>query len=96
MPALLNGGAIGTVQGLQECFGFMLHNLQGKSCLKLELGGGVLLNAGSCARSLTRLAMWQTPVRVLADARWDDSGIGISCRFTLHCADGRTALLTVR
>ena len=68
MPALLNGSAIGTVQGLQECFGFMLHNLQGKSCLKLELGGGVLLNAGSCARSLIRLAMWQALVRVPADA----------------------------
>lgn len=96
MPALLNGGAIGTVQGLQECFGFMLHNLQGKSCLNLELGGDVLLDAGSCAQSLIRLAMWQTPVRVLANARWDDSGIGISCRATLHYADGRTALLTVR
>ena len=75
MPALLNGGAIGTVQdvqGMQECFGFMLHNLQGNHCLNPELGGGVLLDAGSCAQSLIRLPTWQAPVRVLADARWAD------------------------
>ena len=74
----------------------MLHNLQGNHCLNPELGGGVLLDAGSCAQSLIRLPTWQAPVRVLADARWADSGIGISCRFTVHFADGRTALLTVR
>ena len=76
MPALLEPGAIGTVQNVhrpQECFGFMLHNLQGNSCLNPELGGGVLF-----------------------DARWADSGIGILCSATLHCADGCTALLIVR
>ena len=74
----------------------MPHNLQGNICLNAEPGGGVLLDAGSRAQSLIRLPTWQASVRVLADARWADSGIGISCRFTLHYADGRTALPTVR
>ena len=59
-----------------------------------ELGGGALLDAGSYALSVIRLAMGCAPVKVMADATWADSGVDISMTATLHYADGRRALLS--
>jgi predicted dehydrogenase len=91
---LLNGGAIGAVKSVQACFGFMLANAHDNIRMKPELGGGALLDAGSYALSVIRLAMQSAPVRVSADATWADSGVDISLMATLHYADGRRAQLS--
>ena len=57
LVALLNVGAIGTVQSVQSCFGFTVSNPQHNIRMKPELGGGALLDAGSYALSVIRLAM---------------------------------------
>ena len=94
MLALLHGGAIGEVRGVQACFGFMLQNPQGNIRLQPELGGGALLDAGSYPLSLIRLVMGEAPVRVVAYPRWADSGVDIGLMATLFYADGRTAQLS--
>ena len=94
MLALLHGGAIGEVRGVQACFGFMLQNPQGNIRLNADLGGGALLDAGSYALSLIRLVMGEAPVRVVAYPRWADSGVDIGLMATLFYADGRTAQLS--
>ena len=94
MLALLHGGAIGEVRGVQACFGFMLQNPQGNIRLNADLGGGALLDAGSYALSLIRLVMGEAPVRVVAYPRWAASGVDISLMATLFYADGRTAQLS--
>ena len=91
---LLGSGAIGAVQSVQSCFGFMLPNPQNNIRLKPELGGGALLDAGSYALSLIRLVMGSAPQKVLADASWVDSGVDISMMATLYYADGRRAQLS--
>ena len=93
MLALLHGGAIGAVRSVQASFGFMLANAQGNIRMSPELGGGALLDAGSYALSIIRLAMGCAPQRVHADASWADSGVDISMMGTLHYADGRRAQL---
>ena len=91
---LLGGGAIGAVKSIQACFGFALANAQDNIRMKPELGGGALLDAGSYALSVIRLAMQSAPARVSADATWADSGVDISMMATLHYADGRRAQLS--
>ena len=91
MLALLRQGAIGSVRSVQSCFGFTLSNPQTNIRLKPELGGGALLDAGSYAISIIRLAMGCAPQRVTADASWADGGVDISMMATLHYADGRRA-----
>ena len=94
MLALLHGGAIGSVRSVQSCFGFTLSNPVNNIRLNPELGGGALLDAGSYALSIIRLAMGCAPQRVLADASWAASGVDISLMATLHYADGRRAQLS--
>ncbi len=98
MLALLHGGAIGAVRTVQASFGFSLPNPQTNIRMKPELGGGALLDAGSYALSLIRLAMGCAPARVSADASWSEggaaSGVDISLMATLHYADGRRAQLS--
>ncbi len=94
MVALMQEGAIGTVRSVQASFGFTLGNPQNNIRMKPELGGGALLDAGSYAMSIIRLAMGCAPVRVTADANWADSGVDISTMATLHYADGRRAQLS--
>jgi len=91
---LLSGGAIGAVKSIQACFGFTLANAKDNIRMKPELGGGALLDAGSYALSIIRLAMQSAPARVTADATWADSGVDISMMATLHYADGRRAQLS--
>jgi predicted dehydrogenase len=94
LVALLQSGAIGTVRSVQSCFGFTLANAQNNIRSKPELGGGALLDAGSYALSIIRLAMGCAPQRVMADASWAASGVDISLSATLHYADGRRAQLS--
>jgi len=94
MLALLHGGAIGSVRSVQASFGFTVSNPQDNIRMKPELGGGALLDAGSYALSLIRLAMGLAPQRVQADATWSASGVDISLMATLHYADGRRAQLS--
>jgi predicted dehydrogenase len=94
MLALLHGGAIGAVRGVQASFGFMLQNPQGNIRLNPDLGGGALLDAGSYALSLIRLVMGAAPVRVLAHPRWADSSVDIGLMATLTYGDGRSAQLS--
>jgi len=94
MLALLRGGAIGTVQSVQACFGFTLPSSEDNIRMKPDLGGGALLDAGSYALSLIRLAMEAAPVRVSAEASWADTGVDISMMVTLAYADGRRAQLS--
>ena len=94
MMALLHGGAIGAVRLVQASFGFTLANPQNNIRMQPGLGGGALLDAGSYALSLIRLAMGTAPQRVAADANWADTGVDISLMATLHYADGRRAQLS--
>ena len=94
MVALLQGGAVGTVRSVQSSFGFTLPSAPGNIRLKPELGGGALLDAGCYALSIIRLAIGCAPQRVIADARWSDSGVDIGLMATLLYADGRRAQLS--
>ena len=93
MLELIQGGAIGEVRHVQASFGFNLQNAAGNIRLNPELGGGALLDAGSYAMSLIRLAMGDTPERVVAHQVKADSGVDISTSATLFYAGGRTAQL---
>ncbi len=94
MLDLLRNGDIGSVRSVQACFGFTLSNPQNNIRLNADLGGGALLDAGSYALSLIRLAMGSAPVKVLADASWASPGVDISMMGTLYYADGRRAQLS--
>ncbi len=94
MVGLLHSGAIGSVQSVQSCFGFTLPNPVNNIRMAPELGGGALLDAGSYALSVIRLAMGGAPQRVHADASWAATGVDISCMATLLYADGRRAQLS--
>jgi predicted dehydrogenase len=94
MMALLRDGAIGTVRSVQSCFGFTLARPQGNIRMNASLGGGALLDAGSYALSIIRLAMGCAPQRVHGNASWADTGVDISMMATLTYADGRRAQLS--
>jgi predicted dehydrogenase len=94
MVALLQQGAIGTVRSVQASFGFTLAPNPANIRLQPGLGGGALLDAGSYALSIIRLAMGEAPQRVTADASWADSGVDINLMATLHYANGRRAQLS--
>ena len=94
LVALLQEGAIGAVRSVQSCFGFTMSNPVGNIRLNPELGGGALLDAGSYALSVIRLAMGCAPKSVRADPSWAESGVDISCTATLFYADGRRAQLS--
>ena len=94
MVKLLDEGAIGSVRTVQASFGFTLGILQTNIRMVPELGGGALLDAGSYPMSLIRLAMGSAPQRVLAQSRWDASGVDIATVATLLWDDGRNAQLS--
>lgn len=94
MVELLNSGAIGKVRSVQVCFGFTISNPAGNIRLNPELGGGALLDAGSYALSLVRLAIDAAPVRVSAVSTMVDAGVDISTMATLEYADGRRAQMS--
>ena len=94
LVALLREGAIGAVRSVQSCFGFTMANPGNNIRMNPELGGGALLDAGSYALSVIRLAMGCAPQRVVADASWAESGVDISTMATLFYTDGRRAQLS--
>ena len=94
MVKILQGGEIGTVRSVQSFFGFTLSNPTGNIRLNPELGGGALLDAGSYALSVIRLAMGCAPTQVMADSNWAATGVDISTMATLYYADGRRAQLS--
>ncbi len=92
--SILESGKVGDVRSVQSCFGFTLPNPQNNIRLNPQLGGGALLDAGSYALSIIRLAMGEAPTHVMADANWSESGVDISTVATLYFADGRKAQLS--
>jgi predicted dehydrogenase len=93
MLQLIASGAIGEVRHVQASFGFNLQNAAGNIRLNPDLGGGALLDAGSYAMSLIRLAMGGAPERVVAHATLADSGVDIATSATLLYSGGRSAQL---
>jgi predicted dehydrogenase len=91
MLSLIHSGAIGEVRTVQASFGFTLAQGTGNIRWQPGMGGGALLDAGSYPLSLIRLVMGRAPVRVLADARWTDTGVDMAMHALLHYADGRQA-----
>ena len=93
MLSLIHGKAIGEVRHVQASFGFNLQNGQDNIRMKPDMGGGALLDAGSYAMSLIRLAFGEAPLSVMANAHMADSGVDISTSATLFFSKGRTAQL---
>ena len=91
---LLKSKKIGSIKSVQSCFGFTLPNPQTNIRLVPELGGGALLDAGSYALSIIRLAMGEAPLSVYAQANWAQSGVDISMMAILSYANGRHAQLS--
>ena len=94
MLALLHGGAIGQVRSVHASFGFTLAQGTGNIRWQPGMGGGALLDAGAYPLSLIRLVMGRSPLRVLADARWAETGVDIAMNALLRYADGRQASLS--
>ena len=96
MLQLIHSGAIGQVRNVHASFGFnLLHapNVQGNIRMKPDMGGGALLDAGSYAMSLIRLAMGDAPERVTAHSTPADTGVDIATSATLFYSGGRSAQL---
>ena len=91
---LLESKKIGSIKSVQSCFGFTLPNPQTNIRLVPDLGGGALLDAGSYALSIIRLAMGEAPLHVYAQANWAPSGVDISMMAILSYANGRQAQLS--
>lgn len=94
MLSLLHSGAIGDVRTVQASFGFTLAQGTGNIRWQADMGGGALLDAGAYPLSLIQLVMGHSPQRVLADARWADSGVDVGTTALLRYADGRHASLS--
>ena len=93
MMALIHSGAIGEVRNVQASFGFNLQNAAGNIRMNPDLGGGALLDAGSYAMSLIRLAMGDAPKSVMAHSTMAPSGVDIATAATLLYSGGRSAQL---
>ena len=93
MLDIIHSGAIGEVRHVQATFGFNLQNSQGNIRMNPDLGGGALLDAGSYAMSLIRLAIPARPIRVSAQSHMAESGVDIGTSATLWYEGGRSAQL---
>ena len=96
MLQLIHSGAIGQVRNVHASFGFNLlqaPNVQNNIRMLPDMGGGALLDAGSYAMSLIRLAMGDAPERVMAHATLATSGVDIATSATLLYSGGRSAQL---
>lgn len=98
LRGLLLEGAIGRVQTIHAAFGFGILSPEGQPLadphnirLLPERGGGALLDAGSYAVSLARLAAGERPARVFAAARWARSGVDQTVAATLEFPSGAIA-----
>ncbi len=98
LRGLLLEGAIGRVQTIHAAFGFGILTPDGDpvadpSNIRLipERGGGALLDAGTYAMSLARIAAGERPVRAFAAARWAKSGVDQTVAATLEFPSGAIA-----
>ena len=80
--ALLAEGAIGKVQTIASAFGFGIVSPEGAALgdptnirLLPNRAGGALMDAGTYAMSMARIAAGERPTRVFASARWTESGV---------------------
>lgn len=91
---LLQESAIGPLQLIRAHFGFNAVNLRvdpsGAPNVRFvpALGGGALLDAGSYAVSLVRIAAGERPSRVHAAATWESSGVDRTLVATLEFPSG--------
>ncbi|NJN19818.1 MAG: Gfo/Idh/MocA family oxidoreductase [Oscillochloris sp.] len=90
IKALLDGGAIGALRGVQAAFTF-LHPDPQNHRMRPEFGGGALLDVGCYAVSLACYMFAAAPVAVSANAIFAPSGIDLFVGGRLRFADGRTA-----
>lgn len=80
--ALLEEGAVGQVQTIAAAFGFGIVAPDGAALvdpgnirLRPDRAGGALMDAGTYAMSMTRIAAGERPRRVFAISRWTQSGV---------------------
>lgn len=80
--ALLAEGAIGQIQAITAAFGFGIVSPDGAPLvdpnnirLLPDRAGGALMDAGTYAMSMARIAAGERPARVFATARWTQSGV---------------------
>ncbi|WP_158747821.1 Gfo/Idh/MocA family protein [Acidisphaera sp. L21] len=87
---LLDAKAIGRLQLIHATFGFTFDK-PGDIRLDPARGGGALLDAGSYATSFVRMAAGECPTRVMAAARWSDTGVETTAAGTMEFPDGLLA-----
>ncbi len=95
------GGDIGRVQLINATFSFALVTPEGVPLrdpgnIRLDpaMGGGGLLDAGTYAMSMVRIAAGQRPTRAIAAARFTQSGVDQSIMATLEFPSGIIAQIT--
>lgn len=100
LRALLAEGALGRVQTVAASVGFALCAPDGSPLgdpadfrLDPARGGGALLDAGTYAMSLIRLAVGERPARVHATARYTRTGVDLTAAATLEFPGGAVAQL---
>jgi len=98
LRALLAGGEIGKVQTVSAAFGFGIVSPDGDPLvdpanirLRPDRAGGALLDAGTYAVSLTRIAAGERPVRAFATARWTKAGVDQTVTALLEYPSGLVA-----
>ena len=98
---LLAEGALGRVQTVTASFGFALCAPDGSPLgdaanIRLDpaRGGGALLDAGTYAMSLIRLAVGERPSRVHGTARFTRSGVDLTVAAILEFPSGAVAQLS--
>jgi predicted dehydrogenase len=101
LRALLAEGAIGRVQLASAAFGFAIASPEGAALvdpanirLRPEVGGGALLDAGTYAMSLLRIAVGEAPARVRATGRLTRAGVDQTVAATLEFPSGAIGQLT--
>ncbi|HTN10836.1 MAG TPA: Gfo/Idh/MocA family oxidoreductase [Acetobacteraceae bacterium] len=101
LRALLAEGAIGRVQLATAAFGFGIASPEGEPLvdpanirLNPAVGGGALLDAGTYAMSLLRIAVGEAPSRVRAAGRLTKAGVDQTVAATLEFPSGAIGQLT--
>lgn len=98
---LLAEGAIGRIQLATAAFGFGLASPEGAPLgdpanirLRPEVGGGALLDAGTYAMSLLRIALGEAPTRARAVGRNTTTGVDLTVAATLEFPSGAIGQLS--
>lgn len=80
--ALLAEGVLGKIQAITSAFGFGIVSPEGAPLvdpsnirLRPDRAGGGLMDAGTYAMSMARIAAGERPTRVFAIARWTQTGV---------------------